>query len=126
MRLQMGLIEWLFEWAEGFAGIVGVFILLLFLGAGIFFLGTFMLIVPGVLVEVFSHDENFKLIPWRVALVIGVLVGLFLIRWYLPFAIAGAIGLVGMFIELIGTTWQPLINGTLWSSTRDRKSTRLN
>jgi hypothetical protein len=40
-----------------------------------------------------------------VALVIGVVVGLFLIRWYLPFAIAGAIGLIGMFIELIGTSW---------------------
>ena len=80
----MGLIEWLFEWAEGFAGIVGVFILLLFLGAGIFFVGTFMIIVPGVLVEVFTHDEDFKLIPWRVALVICVVAGLFLIRWYLP------------------------------------------
>jgi hypothetical protein len=105
MRFSVGLIEWLFEWATGFAGIIGVFILLLFLGAGIFFVGIFVIIVPGVLVEVFTHDENFKLIPWRVALVIGVLVGLFLIRWYLPFAIAGAIGLVGMFIELIGTTW---------------------
>ena len=58
----MGLIEWLFEWAEGFAGIVGVFILLLFLGAGIFFVGIFVVIVPGVLVEVFTHDEDFKLI----------------------------------------------------------------
>ena len=105
MRFSVSLIEWLFEWATGFAGIIGVFILLLFLGAGIFFVGIFVIIVPGVLVEVFTHDENFKLIPWRVALVIGVLVGLFLIRWYLPFAIAGAIGLIGMFIELIGTTW---------------------
>jgi hypothetical protein len=101
----MGLFEWLLEWAEGFAGIIGVFILLLFIGAGIFFVGIFVIIVPGVLVEVFTHDEDFKLIPWRVALVICVVVGLFLIRWYLPFAIAGAIGLIGMFIELIGTTW---------------------
>ena len=101
----MGLIEWLFEWAEGFAGIAGVFILLLFIGAGIFFVGIFVIIVPGVLVEVFTHDEDFKLIPWRVALVIVVVAGLFLIRWYLPFAIAGAIGLVGMLFELIGTTW---------------------
>jgi hypothetical protein len=101
----MGLIEWLFEWAEGFAGMVGVFILLLFIGAGIFFVGIFVVIVPGVLIEVFVHDEDFKLIPWRVALVICVLVGLFLIRWYLPFAIAGTIGLIGMFFELIGTTW---------------------
>jgi hypothetical protein len=101
----MGLFEWLFEWAEGFAGIVGVFILLLFIGAGIFFVGIFVIIVPGALIEVFTHDENFKLIPWRVALVIGVVAGLFLIRWYLPFAIAGALGLIGMLIELIGTTW---------------------
>jgi hypothetical protein len=106
MRLQMSLIEWLFEWAEGFAGMVGVFILLLFIGAGIFFVGIFVVIVPGVLIEVFIHDEDFKLIPWRVvALVIVVVAGLFLIRWYLPFAIAGAIGLIGMFFELIGTTW---------------------
>ena len=101
----MGLIEWLFEWAAGFAGVIGVFILLLFLGAGIFFVGIFVIIVPGVLVEAFTHDENFKLIPWRVALVIVVVAGLFLIRWYLLFAIAGAIGLVGMLFELIGTTW---------------------
>jgi xanthosine utilization system XapX-like protein len=64
-----------------------------------------MVLIPGVLIETFTHDENFRLIPWRVALVIGVVVGLFLIRWYLPFAIAGAIGLVGMFIELISTSW---------------------
>ena len=101
----MGLIEGLFEWAAGFAGIVGVIILFLFIGAGIFFVGIFIVLVPGVLIEVFTHDENFKLIPWRVALVICVVAGLFLIRWYLPFAIAGAIGLIGMFIELIGTTW---------------------
>ena len=101
----MGLIEWLFGWAEGLAGVIGVFVLLLFLGAAIFFVGTFVIIVPGVLIEVFVHDEDFKLIPWRVALVICVVVGLFLIRWYLPFAIAGAIGLIGMFIELFGTTW---------------------
>src|ERR1035438_6295548 len=105
MRFSVGLIEWLFEWAAGFAGIIGVFILLLFIGAGIFFVGIFVIIVSGVLVEVFTHDEDFKLIPWRVALVIGAAVGLFLIRWYPPFAVVLAIGLIGMFIELIGTTW---------------------
>ena len=101
----MGFLEALFEWAAGLAGIFGVFFLLLFIGAGIFFVGAFMVLIPGVLIEVFTHDEDFRLIPWRVALVIGVVVGLFLIRWYLPFAIAGAIGLVGMFIELISTSW---------------------
>jgi hypothetical protein len=101
----MGFLEALFEWAAGLAGIFGVFILLLFIGAGVFIVGSFMVLIPGVLIETFTHDENFRLIPWRVALVIGVVVGLFLIRWYLPFAIAGAIGLVGMFIELIGTSW---------------------
>ena len=101
----MGFLEALFEWAAGLAGIFGVFILLLFIGAGVFIVGSFMVLIPGVLIETFTHDENFRLIPWRVALVIGVVVGLFLIRWYLPFAIAGAIGLVGMFVELIGTSW---------------------
>jgi hypothetical protein len=101
----MGFLEALFEWAAGLAGIFGVFILLLFIGAGVFIVGSFMVLIPGVLIETFTHDENFRLIPWRVALVIGVVVGLFLIRWYLPFAIAGAIGLIGMFIELIGTSW---------------------
>ena len=70
-----------------------------------FFVGTFMVLIPGALIEVFTHDKNFKLIPWRVALVIGVVVGLFMIRWYLPFAIAGAVGLIGMFIEITGTSW---------------------
>lgn len=72
----MGFIEGLFEWALGFAGIIGVFILLLFLGAGVFFVGTFMILVPGVLIEVFTRDEDFKLIRWRAVLVIGVVIGL--------------------------------------------------
>jgi hypothetical protein len=100
----MALPEGLFESAMAFAGIFGVLILLLFLGAGLFFVGTFMVIVPGFLIEEFTHDKNFKLIPWRVVLLIVVAGGLFLIRWYLPFAIAGAIGLIGMFFELIGTS----------------------
>ena len=97
----MALLEWLFESAIAFAGIFGVLILLLFLGAGVFFVGTFMVMVPGFLIEEFTHDKNFMLIPWRVVLVIVVAGGLFLIRWYVPFAIAGAVGLVGMFMELI-------------------------
>jgi hypothetical protein len=101
----MALLEWLFESALAFAGIFGVFFLLLFLCAGAFFVGTFMVLIPGVLIEAFTHDKNFKLISWRVALVVGVAAGLFLIRWYLPFAIAAAVGLIGMIIELIGTSW---------------------
>jgi hypothetical protein len=104
MRLEMIFIECLFEWAGEFAGIIGVFIVLLLVGAGVFFVGTYVLLVPGVLIEEFIHDESFQLIPWRAALVIGVVTGLLLIRWYLPFAIAGAIGLIGMFFELIGTS----------------------
>ena len=101
----MGFLEALFEWAAGLAGIFGVFILLLFIGAGVFIVGSFMVLIPGVLIETFTHDENFRLIPWRVALVIGGVVGLFLIRWYLPFAIAGAVGLIAMVIELTGAAW---------------------
>ena len=101
----MALVEWLFETSMGFTGIIGVFILLLFLGAGVFFVGTFMILVPGVLIEEFTHDRNFKLMPWRVVIVVAVVLGLFLIRWYLPFAIAGAIGLIGMLMELISTSW---------------------
>ena len=101
----MALLEWLFESAMGFAGIFGVFILLLFLCAGVFFVGTFMVIVPGFLIEEFTHDRNFKLMPWRVVIVVTVVIGLFLIRWYLPFAIAGGIGLIGMLMELISTSW---------------------
>jgi hypothetical protein len=105
MRVHMALVEWLFESALGFAGIFGVFFLLLFLAAGIFFVGTFMVLIPGVLIEEFTHDRNFKLMPWRVVIVVAVVLGLFLIRWYLPFAIAGAIGLIGMLMELISTSW---------------------
>lgn len=101
----MALLEWLFESAMGFAGIFGVFFLLLFLAAGIFFVGSFMVVVPGALIEEFTHDRNFKLMPWRVVIVVAVMLGLFLIRWYLPFAIAGAIGLIGMLMELISTSW---------------------
>jgi len=102
----MGLIELLFESAMGFAGVIGVFILLLLIGAGIFFVGSLMVLVPGVLIELFTHDKHsYKLIPWRAALVIGVVVGLFLIRWYLPLAIAGGIGLIVLLLEVIGTRW---------------------
>jgi hypothetical protein len=90
----MALLEWLFESAMGLAGIFGVLILLLFIGAGLFFVGTFMVIVPGFLIEEFTHDKNFKLMPWRVVIVVVVVVGLFLIRWYLPFAIAGGVSSV--------------------------------
>jgi hypothetical protein len=105
MRLHMGLVKGLLEWAAGTAGLIGVFVLLLFIGSGIFVVGSFMVLIPGFLIEVFTHDKNFKLVPWRVALVIGVVVGLFMVRWYLPFAIAAAIGLIGMLIELMGTSW---------------------
>src|ERR1035441_10076564 len=57
MRLEMILIECLFEWAGEFAGIIGVFIVLLLVGAGVFFVGTYVLLVPGVLIEEFIHDE---------------------------------------------------------------------
>jgi len=60
----MGLIELLFESAMGFAGVIGVFILLLLIGAGIFFVGSLMVLVPGVLIELFTHDKHsYKLIP---------------------------------------------------------------
>ena len=101
----MAFLEGLTQWAMGLAGIFGVLILLLLLGACIFYLGIFMVLIPGALIEAFTHDRNFKLVPWRVALVIGVVVGLFLIRWYLPFAIAGAVGLIAMVIELTGAAW---------------------
>ena len=101
----MAFLEGLIEWAMGLVGIFGVLILLLILGACIVYLGIFMVLIPGALLEVFPHDSNFKLVPRRVALVIGGLVGLFLIRWYLPFAIAGAVGLIAMVIELTGTSW---------------------
>jgi len=97
----MALLEWLFESAMGFAGIFGVFFLLLFLAAGIYFVGAFMVLIPGVLIEEFTHGKDCKLMPWRVVIVVAVVIGLFLIRWYLPFAIAGAVGLIGMLMELI-------------------------
>ena len=53
----MSLIECLFEWAGEFAAIIGVFIVLLLVGAGVFFVGTYVLLVPGVLIEEFIHDE---------------------------------------------------------------------
>ena len=76
----MAFLEGLTQWAMGLAGIFGVLILLLLLGACIFYLGIFMVLIPGALIEAFTHDRNFKLVPWRVALVIGGVVGLFLIR----------------------------------------------
>lgn len=101
----MGLLGELFEAAMSFAGILGVLALIVAILIGLGFLVVFSVLCVGLPIEIFTHDQRGKLIPWRVALVIGVTVGLFLIRWYLPFAIAGTVGLVGMFIELIGTSW---------------------
>ena len=54
----MSLIEWLFEWAGEFAAIIGVFIVLLLVGAGVFFVGTYVLLVPGALIEESIHDQS--------------------------------------------------------------------
>jgi hypothetical protein len=62
----MAFLEGLTQWAMGLAGIFGVLILLLLLGACIFYLGIFMVLIPGALIEAFTHDRNFKLVPWRV------------------------------------------------------------
>lgn len=105
MRPQMGLIEGFFEWAADFAGIIGALILLLLICGAFAFGGIFALLAVGVPIEIFIHDRRGKLVLWRVALVITVVVSLFLIRWYLPFAIAGAAGFIALFIELIGTRW---------------------
>lgn len=98
----MGFIEGLVEWAMGMAGLAGIFILLLVIAVPVFVVGVFIVLVRWVLIEDFTHDENFKLIPWRVALIISAVVALFAIRWYLPLALVGVIGLVGMFAELTG------------------------
>ena len=98
----MGFIEGLVEWAMGMAGLMGVFIMLLLIAVPVFVVGVFMVLVPWLLIEDLTHDEDSKLIPWRVALIIFAVVGLFAIRWYLPLALVGVVGLVGMFIELTG------------------------
>jgi len=63
------------------AGLAGIFILLLVIAVPVFVVGVFIVLVRWVLIEDFTHDENFKLIPWRVALIISAVVALFAIRW---------------------------------------------
>ena len=98
----MGILVELYEAAMALAGIFGVVALLLAITFGVVFWVISSILGVGIPIEVFTHDKNFKLLPWRVVLVIGAVVGRFLIRWYLPFTIAAAIGLIGMFIEITG------------------------
>ena len=47
----------------GMAGLAGIFVLLLVIAVPVFVVGVFIVLVRWVLIEDFTHDENFKLIP---------------------------------------------------------------
>ena len=99
----MALLGELFEAAMSFAGILGVLALILAIIFGLVFWLTFSVVGVGLPVEIFTHDQRGNLIPWRVVLVICVTVGLFLVRWYLPFAICGAAGVVAICFEVFSS-----------------------
>jgi len=85
-----------------FVGVLGVLAILLAVIFGVAFWAIFSFAAVGIPVEIFIHDKKFNLVPWRAVLLIGVTVGLFVIRWYLPFAIFGAAGIVAICIEVFG------------------------
>jgi hypothetical protein len=98
----MGLLEGLLEWTEGLVGIIGVLALLAVIGVGIFFAGTLVVLFVGVPFEEFTHDKNLNLRPARVVIMIGLAIGLFLVRWYLPLA-AAALAVIIFWIKELGT-----------------------
>jgi hypothetical protein len=96
----MGLLGELLEAAMNLAGIVGILALIVGILTGFAFLGIFTLVGVGIPVHIFTHDEKERFLPGRMAIVIIVTIGLFLIRWYTPLAIAAAAGTAALFIEL--------------------------
>ena len=73
----MSLLGELFEAAMAFAGVLGVLAIILAAVFGVAFPVIFSIIGVGIPIEMFIRDEDFNVIPWRVALVIGATVGLF-------------------------------------------------
>ncbi|MGA8740611.1 MAG: hypothetical protein WB561_05430 [Terracidiphilus sp.] len=99
----MGLLAELFEAAANLAGIIGILTLIVAIVTGVAFLGIFSIVGVGIPVEIFTHDKNERFLHHRMLLVIALAIGLFLIRWYLPFAICAAAGVVALLIE-VGTS----------------------
>ena len=80
----MGILGELFEAAMNLAGIIGVFLLLGAIIFGVAIVGMMTFAGVGVTWMILAEDEDGKLVPWRVVLIIGVLTGLCFIRWYVP------------------------------------------
>ena len=83
----MGLLGELFEAAMNLAGIIGVVLLLGAIIFGVAFVGMLTFAGVGVTWMILTEDEDDKLVPWRVVLIISVLIGLCFIRWYIPLLI---------------------------------------
>src|ERR1035441_1807257 len=96
----MGLLGELFEAAMHIAGIIGILALIAAILMGVAFLGVFSIVGVGIPVEIFTHDRDERFLPHRMVLVIALVIGLFLIRWYLPFAICAAACVVALLIEV--------------------------
>jgi hypothetical protein len=99
----MGILGELFETAMNLAGIMGILALIVAILMGIAFLGVFSFVGVGIPVEIFIHDKNGRFLPYRMLLVIAFVIGLFLIHWYLPFAICALAGVAALLIE-VGTS----------------------
>jgi MFS family permease len=69
------------------AGIIGVVLLLGAIIFGVAFVGMLTFAGVGVTWMILTEDEDDKLVPWRVVLIISVLIGLCFIRWYIPLLI---------------------------------------
>ena len=94
----------LFSAVFEFVGIIGVIILVVGLIMGIVIWVVMSFVAVWVPLHIFTHTAvGDKLRPGRVVIaslvLIPMTVGLFLIRWYIPFAICGAAGLVVVVME---------------------------
>ena len=96
----MALLGELFEAAMNLAGVIGILALIVAIAMGVAFLGIFSIAGVGIPVEIFTHDKDERFLPHRMLLVIALVIGLFLIRWYLPLAICAAACVVALLIEV--------------------------
>ena len=104
----MGLLGELFDAAMNLAGIIGILALIVAILMGVAFLGVFSIVGVGIPVEIFTHDRDERFLPDRMLLVIALVIGLHLIRWYLPLVICAAAGVVALLIEVCTSgRWHP-------------------
>jgi hypothetical protein len=93
-------IAWLLGTLETTIALMTVLFVLILVGSVLYGVGLLLFACVVLPIAMFIGDTANDFHPGRLALVIGVAVGLFLIRWYLPLIALAVLGIVFIFIEV--------------------------